>query len=1082
MKKIFLFLSLALSLSANAQKQRFFYFLNQQSGATPTDEITAAPFSVDKNQRVGTPVAITCTVPTNITTTNYGWKIYDIDGVLVDLAFVKNPSFDIDVIGAYTVELTVTTGTDHVVRTIEDAFYIHAARREIGDVDLLLDFSTNTDFYYSYTGQDKAGFVIGLTGVTSSAGHKIEFNNMASSDPDNPVIIQVFGDTEVIGGASVFSTWWLSGTCSNIVVDGYQEDGTKGLTITNTGVGTNSQLLYHDGKFTGIQYFGVTMNHTTAAEGAALSMVGTTAGASVNSTNHLIDNIVIYDNIINNAGEEGMYLSHNNDALVSGYYAAQWANPLIAWNVITNTGRDGIQIGGAYGIRMHHNTIKNFGLDEDGGGQTNAVSWNGGSSGQFFKNSMQGGEVLENLQSGLRPWNVASGSVPLPSYSYSNWGISGAYSGWSSPSEPVGIYRQNLQDSGNPGPWDFKHFNNTYAIDKKVYEEYWHTNSFSSAEDRLINNVFVYQTASAITNEYNQTGNLLTANAATTANITLSGVQTIDGVTTPAIVLVKNQTTQSQNGLYFPGAGAWTRSTSADSDGEIQYLQVKPTAGTVNANKIFYQSTVTPTLGSSNIVFLERNPGKVINNLTRAVGAESDLLFTTYTNPTTADPNFKPTSLSSTAYSGSPTDLSASIPEISNPTDYEGYPLGDAFGAYSDFGLQTIAFTPVDASAATFSPALAVGTLTDFGGTITFEANKVGQLFWVVVADGATAPTIAQIKAGGYLASGTVTDVGTAESYVINTLSSGTAYDLYAVFETVDFVTQAAATKVDFTTTSDVVAPTISTFVINDANKDRIYFSSSEVITASTFSGFTVATPTKTISSVTINAGQTTGHYFTVSAAFSYGETPTLAYSGSGSNLQDLVGNALASFTATSITNNIAPAAQQAVTWVDGTNVTITTNSFVTTSTSNTARSSQIIPAASNGYIKFTWATTNQRTSSASDWKGGFIASTDARTAANIDMTCDFNTNTNTDVYEGTTYKSTISGGTAIQTAGLLHRWRIDRGTQKIYYETSSDDTNWTLRATHSGTVTGDLRFGFYGNKSGKTIDNAYIQADYGLN
>jgi len=26
------------------------------------------------------------------------------------------------------------------------------------------------------------------------------------------------------------------------------------------------------------------------------------------------------------------------------------------------------------------------------------------------------------------------------------------------------------------------------------------------------------------------------------------------------------------------------------------------------------------------------------------------------------------------------------------------------------------------------------------------------------------------------------------------------------------------------------------------------------------------------------------------------------------------------------------------------------------------------------------------------------------------------------------------------------------------------------------------LRFGFFGNKTGKTIDNAYIQADYGLN
>jgi len=1080
MKKLLLYLLLLPALAfGQISKKQMFFALSAQSATT--DEITAAPFSVDKNQRVGTPVAITCTVPTNITTTNYGWKIYDIDGGLVDLAFVKNPSFNIDVIGAYTVELTVTTGTDHVVRTIEDAFYVHAARFDIGDADLVLDFSTNTDFYYSYTGVDKAGWKIALTGVTGTAGHKIEFNNMASSDPDNPVIIQVFGDTEVIGGASVFSTWWLSGTCSNIVVDGYKEDGTKGLTITNTGVGTNSQLLYHDGKFTGIQYFGVTMNHTTAAEGAALSMVGTTAGASVNSTNHLVDNIVIYDNIINNAGEEGMYLSHNNDNLVSGYYAAQWANPLIAWNVITDTGRDGIQIGGAYGIRMHHNTIKNFGLDEDGGGQTNAVSWNGGSSGQFFKNSMQGGEVLENLQSGLRPWNDASGSVPLPSYSYSNVGINGAYSGWSTPSEPVSIYRQNLQDSGNPGPWNFKHFNNTYAIDKKVYEEYWHTNSFSSDADRLINNVFVYQTASAITNEYNQTGNLLTANAATTANITLSGVQTIDGVTTPAIVLVKNQTTQSQNGLYFPSAGAWTRSTSADSDGEIQYLQVKPTAGTVNANKIFYQSTVTPTLGSSNIVFLERNSGKVINNLTRAVGAESDLLFTTYTNPTTADPNFKPTSLSSVAYSGSPTDLSASIPEISNPTDYEGYPLGDAFGAYSDFGLQTIAFTPVDASAATFSPALAVGTLTQSGGTITFEANKVGQLFWVVVADGATAPTIAQIKTGGYLASGTINDLGTAGSYVISTLSMGTAYDLYGVFETVDFVTQAAATKVDFTTTSDVTAPTISAFAIPDANRDRINFTSSEIITASTVGGFTVATPTKTISSVTINSGQTTGHYFTVSVPFVYGETPTLAYSGSGSNLQDGSANALASLGATAITNNIVAGALEAFVWVDDTgSPTISGGDLTTTTTATTARSSQIIPSASGGRIVCSWDVLMQ--ASAGGWKFGLIGSSDARTAANIKMTCNYLANTNTDIYEGTTYKSTVSGASGIQASGVYHSWRIDRGTSKIYFETSTDLTNWTLRATYSSTTTGDLRGGFVSTQTGKKVPSAQIQADQGLN
>ena len=49
----------------------------------------------------------------------------------------------------------------------------------------------------------------------------------------------------------------------------------------------------------------------------------------------------------------------------------------------------------------------------------------------------------------------------------------------------------------------------------------------------------------------------------TTGNITLSGTQTIDGVSVSAgdRVLVKDQTTASQNGIYNCSADAWTRST-----------------------------------------------------------------------------------------------------------------------------------------------------------------------------------------------------------------------------------------------------------------------------------------------------------------------------------------------------------------------------------------------------------------------------------------------------------------------------------------------------------------------------------------
>jgi len=58
---------------------------------------------------------------------------------------------------------------------------------------------------------------------------------------------------------------------------------------------------------------------------------------------------------------------------------------------------------------------------------------------------------------------------------------------------------------------------------------------------------------------------------ATTANITLSGTQTIDGVAVSADerVLVKDQSTGSENGIYDCKAGAWARSSDFDANSEV---------------------------------------------------------------------------------------------------------------------------------------------------------------------------------------------------------------------------------------------------------------------------------------------------------------------------------------------------------------------------------------------------------------------------------------------------------------------------------------------------------------------------------
>lgn len=59
--------------------------------------------------------------------------------------------------------------------------------------------------------------------------------------------------------------------------------------------------------------------------------------------------------------------------------------------------------------------------------------------------------------------------------------------------------------------------------------------------------------------------------AVATANVALTGLQTIDGITLVATdrVLLTGQTTASQNGVYVVAPGAWTRALDADANGEI---------------------------------------------------------------------------------------------------------------------------------------------------------------------------------------------------------------------------------------------------------------------------------------------------------------------------------------------------------------------------------------------------------------------------------------------------------------------------------------------------------------------------------
>ena len=100
---------------------------------------------------------------------------------------------------------------------------------------------------------------------------------------------------------------------------------------------------------------------------------------------------------------------------------------------------------------------------------------------------------------------------------------------------------------------------------------------------------------------------------ATTANITLSGAQTIDGVSVVADdrVLVKDQTDGTENGIYIASADTWTRARDMNGAKDvISGTQVFVRSGTAGGGKSFYISTSNPiTIGTTSLTFTIFNTG-----------------------------------------------------------------------------------------------------------------------------------------------------------------------------------------------------------------------------------------------------------------------------------------------------------------------------------------------------------------------------------------------------------------------------------------------------------------------------------------
>lgn len=96
---------------------------------------------------------------------------------------------------------------------------------------------------------------------------------------------------------------------------------------------------------------------------------------------------------------------------------------------------------------------------------------------------------------------------------------------------------------------------------------------------------------------------------ASTANVAaISGLLTVDGVTVVAgdRVLLKDQSTASQNGIYVAAAGAWSRAADADTGAELNGGAIIPVEeGTVNGDTNWQiTNNGVVTIGVTGLTFL----------------------------------------------------------------------------------------------------------------------------------------------------------------------------------------------------------------------------------------------------------------------------------------------------------------------------------------------------------------------------------------------------------------------------------------------------------------------------------------------
>jgi len=275
---------------------------------------------------------------------------------------------------------------------------------------------------------------------------------------------------------------------------------------------------------------------------------------------------------------------------------------------------------------------------------------------------------------------------------------------------------------------------------------------------------------------------------ATTANISLSNTQTIDGVSVTAgqRVLVKNQSDATQNGIYVCSASTWTRSTDADTWNELVAAFTFIEQGTTNGNNGFI-CTVSAggTLGVTAVTWAQFSGAGQITAGTGMSKTGNTLNVNTASSSRIVvgadEIDLATTGVTASTYKSVTVDQWGRITAGTNPTTLSGFGISDA---YTQSQTDTFLNGKLNLAGGTMSGAIAMGTNKITGMGDPTNAQDAATKNYIDTIFGSTTSAAASAAAAATSASNAAASASAASSSASSAASS--AADAAASYDSFD--------------------------------------------------------------------------------------------------------------------------------------------------------------------------------------------------------------------------------------------------------------------------------------------------------